>query len=139
MDVVPGDMLLRIFDFLSLKEKILMREVSQTINSYINPLILRTYKLDKKFVNVFTVERKSSNELTCYKAYNNFTLFIINKQNRVHSLFRINNHYDQCIVDTCREKKLGYIYYHLSQTWKSSIYNKRNIPYCSNCYNYWSI
>jgi len=163
METLPDDLFQKIFCFLSLKQKILLRETCHFFKSRQNPMILSAYKLECLLKISHPIEMKLSSDLTCYTTYNNFTIYKTNQRETVHPLFRINNNYDTCIVDTCREKKLGYIFfskkpallYHQSsnpwcfynkpaplyhQSWNPwCFYNKRNIPYCNGCFKMWSI
>ena len=148
MDILPDDLILRIISFLSLKEIILMREVNHPFLSYINPLLLSALKLENSLKTTYVIEMKQAKDLTCYATYHNFTIFTNHKPaNQVHSLFRININepYNKCIDDRCREKKLGYIFFskkslspnnHQTSHWHS--YIKRNIPYCNKCFKKWT-
>ena len=150
MDILSDDIILKVLYFLSSKEKLSMREVNSTFTSIINPLLLTIYKLDSLMKNIYTIESKLLSELQCYLSYNNYTFFVPIIHNTIHRLFRINNtpiKFDKCIVDTCREKRLGLLYcsrtnlndYIGIQLQTPIYFDKKNIPYCSNCFNLWNI
>jgi hypothetical protein len=145
MDCLSDDILQRVLFFLSLNEKKFVREVSSNFKTLLRPFFLLEYKMDNLLNIIRPTEMKMPSDLTCYKAYNNCTIYKRQEPNRIHSLFARNNMYDKCVVDICREKRMGYIYYckkqtptyHQSRYW--NFYNRRNIPYCSKCFNYWSM
>ena len=143
---LPEELYQYIFCYLSLQERVMLREVCVTFKQHVKDDTLMMYKLDEKISKIYLVEMEMAQDLICYSAYSNFTIFIRNECDRIHPLFQRNNRKNECIISDCREKKLGYIYfskrqpkpeYHQRINW--SIYNKRKIPYCSNCFRKWSI
>jgi len=148
MEYLSDDLFIKILGFLSLKEKIMTREISLYFKYRINPILLSIYKLDNLFKITHSIETKRSSDLTCNVKYNNFTIYKMNSPSfQIHSLFSINNNYDRCMVNTCREKKLGYIYFskrkvntiNIINSYQWNLYNKRNIPYCYNCFYNWTL
>ena len=145
LELIPEDLFKKILGFLSLKERKVIREVNIFLESHMNTLFLLQYKLDNFLKNNLPIEMKLQKDLIFYKTYNNCTIYKIKQPVRVHSLFAGNNIYDKCIVDICREKKVGYLFYsterisdyHQSHHWK--FYSKHNIPYCSRCIEYLNI
>lgn len=144
IELLPEDLFKKILGFLSLKERKILREVSLIFESHLNSLFLLQYKLDNLLKIIYPLEMKLQKDLICFKAYNNCTIYKTQEPTRIHSLFARNNIYDKCIVDICREKKLGYVFYstklvpqyHQYRHW--NYYIRRNIPYCSRCFEYWN-
>jgi hypothetical protein len=145
MEILPEDIIKRIFDFLSLKERLFMREVCFFFKNNTSSTLILSNIFDNLLNITHSIENKTSNNLICYIAYNNFTIFKTKEPERVHSLFRIHNNYEKCINVICREKKLGYLYFSKKPTqsyhkiYNKCFYIKRNIPYCSNCFKYWTL
>ena len=148
MESLSDDLFLKILSFLSLNEKIMMREISLYFKNQINTILLSIYKLEYLFNITHPVVIKEPSSLSCYLSYNNCTIYKMKvPSNRVHPLFSRNSNYDQCMVEICREKKLGDIYFSKRQVFAThqqiqyqwNYYNKRNIPYCSNCFYKWTL
>ena len=144
MEIIADDLLQKIICKLSIKERLILREVNNLFKTNINSLLLRIYKLEYLLSKSHPVVMKLSTDLIYYTSYNKFTIFKSNEHNKIHPLFNINRSYDTCIVDSCRREKLGFIYYsrkykplyHQLCHWE--FYNERNIPYCSYCYYIWN-
>ena len=139
---VSNDLYENIFFFLSSKEKILVREVCQTFKQNIKWRVLIAYKLNNNLRRVHCIEMKLANDLIL-TTNDNFIMYTENKTNGMNRLFiRKSHQYNKCIVDKCREKTVGFIYYnktrpspnyHKYYYW--NFYDKRNIPYCLGCFN----
>jgi hypothetical protein len=140
MELLPDELYDNIFGFLSIKEKIIVREVCILFESRIKRINLTVNRLENKMKRSHSIERKLTRDMFLTIS-NNFLMYTDYTQNGIHTLFRINNHsYTRCIVDRCREKGLGNIYLYLNRChyrigW--NFYSKRIIPYCLNCYNKW--
>ena len=140
MELLPDELYDNIFGFLSIKEKIIVREVCILFESRIKRINLTVNRLENKMKRSHSIERKLTRDMFLTIS-NNFLMYTDYMQNGIHTLFRINNHsYTRCIVDRCREKGLGNIYLYLNRChyrigW--NFYSKRIIPYCLNCYNKW--
>ena len=147
MDTIPIELYEIIFGFLSVKEKITIREVSLLFESRIkriNLLVNRVENILKKS-HFYRIQKSSALLLT---VHNSFIMYTDYRQNGIHSLFKVNNHsYNKCIDSCCREKRLGNIYFSKKSSpdhntaslfeRPMNYYSKRNIPYCMNCYNNW--
>jgi hypothetical protein len=144
MDLLPDELYDNILGFLSIKEKIIVREVCILFESRIKKINLTINKLENNLKRLHSIEKKLCKDLFL-TINNNFAMYTDYTQNGIHTLFRINNHqYTRCIVDGCREKRLGNIYlalnrYHYRYDYPAgwNFYSKRIIPYCLNCYNKW--
>lgn len=136
-----------IFSFLSLKEKIIMREVSRNLKSYVKNNDYIRYRLR----NVFTIEKKTPGDVILAIHNNNFLYSDIDSESRsgVHRVFRItkpyNTMYKECINAECSKKMLGVIYCSKKKLgpkdhtfYHYDLYVKRTIPYCINCFNRWN-
>ena len=147
MESLPNELYRIIFSFLSLKEKIIMREVSRNLKSYVKNNHYIRYILR----NVFTIEKKNRGDLILPIHNNNFLYSDINYESQigVHTLFRItkpyNIRYKHCINADCSKKMLGVIYCSKkklqaidSTFYQYDLYVKRTIPYCINCFNTWN-
>jgi hypothetical protein len=144
METIPEELYDNILGFLSVKEKVTVREVCVLFESKIKRNNLVVNRLENKLKRSHSIEKKLYRDLIL-TTNNNFIMYTDYTQNGVHSLFRINNHQiNRCIDFQCREKQLGNIYfskklpppdYHQQYGW--NFYSKRNIPYCLNCYNKW--
>ena len=140
MELLPDELYDNIFGFLSIKEKIIVREVCILFESRIKKFNLTVNKLENKMKRSHSIERKLTRDMFLTIS-NNVSMYTDYTQNGIHTLFRINNHsYTRCIVNGCREKGLGNIYLYLNRChyrigW--NFYSKRIIPYCLNCYNKW--
>ena len=133
---LPLDLYQNIINFLSMKDKINVRQVSKIFKQNITQCTMIMSRLPK----IYSIERKLSDDMIL--TFNsNFVMYTDYTKNGIHTRFRINNHsYNRCIVYGCREKRLGNIYLPL-YIWRSrfgwNFYSKRIIPYCLNCYNKW--
>jgi hypothetical protein len=141
MDMLPDELYDNILGFLSIKEKIIMREVCIIFEFKITKMNLVVNRLENKLKRSHSIERKQSRDLFLTIS-NNVSMYTDYTQNGIHTLFRINNHsYTRCVVDGCREKGLGNIYLTLNRYYYRvggwNFYSKRKIPYCLNCYNKW--
>jgi len=140
MELLPDELYDNIFGFLSIKEKIIVREVCILFESRIKKINLTVNKLENKMKRSHSIERKLTRDMFLTIS-NNVSMYTDYTQTGIHTLFRINNHsYTRCIVNGCREKGLGNIYLYLNRChyrigW--NFYSKRKIPYCLNCYNKW--
>ena len=140
MELLPDELYDNIFGFLSIKEKIIVREVCILFESRIKKINLTVNKLENKMKRSHSIEKKLTRDMFLTIS-NNVSMYTDYTQNGIHTLFRINNHsYTRCIVNGCREKGLGNIYLYLNRChyrigW--NFYSKRIIPYCLNCYNKW--
>lgn len=131
-----------IFSFLSLKGKINAREVCTTFKRNIKTISILIQKMDRMIERNQSLEKKISMEMmliapNIYVPYNS-----IERHGGVHALYRQNRYSikEKCIVDRCREKRLGYIYNRLISTSDMSsqhYYIKRKVGYCSQCFNIW--
>ena len=149
MDTIPNDLIKRIFSLLSSNENLFMREVSLSFKRNTNPILLILNKLDNLLKISHPVEMILTSHLTCYLSYNNFTIFKMKDLAKIHSLFSMNiatsiavGKFNSCIDESCREKKLGFLYFlkkQMSPLNGIAFYNKRDIPYCSQCYKYWNM
>ena len=122
--------------YLSLKERIRIREVSRIFEKNVKTIEFNGYKLENRLRRVNTIEQKLKNELICEYTYNDLKLY---KQPCIHYYFRVMGTYDRC-VGICSEERLGYVYHSLRQPtpiWY--VCNKRYIPYCINCFQKWQI
>jgi len=144
MDTIPVELYEIIFGFLSIKEKITIREVNYLFASQINMIHLLMYSLEKKLKLSHSIERNDGRDLI-QTINNNFIMYTDYKHGGVHSFFRTNNYrYNRCIDSCCREKRLGNIYFSkksqpiYNTDIQVDFYSKRKIPYCLNCYNKWS-
>jgi len=148
MDTLPVELYQTIFGFLSVKEKITIREVSFFFESQIKMIMLLIYRLENNLKMSHSIEIKSGSDMI-QTINNNFLMYTDYTQSGIHSLFRIDNHqYNRCIDFCCREKRLGNIYFSKKSQpiYNTSIhierymdfYSKRKIPYCLNCYTKWS-
>ena len=147
MESLPYELYKIIFSFLSLKEKIIMREVSTNLKSYVKNNDYICYRLR----NVFTIEKKTRGDLILPIHNINFLYSDINYESQfgVHTLFRItkayNIKYKNCINADCSKKMLGVIYCSKKKLspkdhtfYHYDLYVKRTIPYCINCFNTWN-
>ena len=146
MEILPKELCEIVLLFLSLKDRIIAREVSSTFLSCINSRNLVAYRLENKLAISHSIEKKYFSDivLTINK---NFLLYTNNEIPRVHRYFRVSNKdNDSCIDSRCREKRIGNIY--LSKNFKrsqlqqkdgSNFYTKRKIPYCIYCFNRWGV
>lgn len=147
MESLPYELSRIILSFLSLKEKIIMREVSRNLKSYVKNNDYVRYRLR----NVFTIEKKNRGDLKLPIHNINFLYSDINfdSHSGVHTLFRItkpyNRRYKQCINAECSKKMLGVIYCSKKKLplteqifYQYDLYVKRTIPYCINCFNIWN-
>lgn len=140
MELLPIELYNSIFGFLSTKDKIIVREVCISFESRIKRSNLTVNRLENKLQRSHSIEKKLSRDMFLTIS-NNVSMYTDYTQNGIHTLFRINNHsYTRCIVNGCREKRLGNIYFNLNRYDYHSgwnLYSKRKIPYCLNCYNRW--
>ncbi len=149
MECLPNELYSIIFSFLSLKEKIIMREVSRNLKLYVKNNDYIRYILR----NIFTIEKKTRGDLILPIHNNNFLYSDINYDSHsgVHTLFRItkpyNIRYKHCINADCSKKMLGVIYCSKKKLplkvgvhtlYQYDLYVKRTIPYCINCFNTWN-
>ena len=95
MEILPEDIIKRIFGFLSLKERLFMREVCFFFKNNTASILLLCNKLDDLLKTICTIEQQLSSDLTCYIAYSNFTILKTKDPPIVHSLFRVNNNYEK--------------------------------------------
>jgi hypothetical protein len=112
MEQLPDDLLDKIFSFLSLKERIMLRFVSINFKSQIKQRDLASYRLG----NILSQSKDDK----------------FKQSSGVHPLFRVCSVEKKCIVDRCREKRLEYIY-----IWGSTPKIKRRMPYCLQCFEFW--
>ena len=150
MELLPDDIYQNIIAFLSLKDKINARHVSSTFRDNVKPNLLSIYRFENTLKKYWSVELKYSDECGHFGCVGPLRYFYIpykNDEHRVHSLFHIKQNYDKCIVEGCREKRLGYIYIKLARPSGTSFregrviswwyYIKRRVPYCSRCIACW--
>jgi len=137
MDKVPIDLYDVIFHFLSLKEKIMMREVCKPFNLCIKSKLITIYKLQNRLKKLNSIELKHNSDIKCEYVYGNIKLY---KQLRRHTHFCVFKSYDRCIAN-CRSEKIGYIYHSPKQIKQRQMkqYNKRYIPYCIDCFKTWKL
>jgi len=136
MNKIPEDLYNIIFSFLSLKDKIITTEVCKTMNVFIKPIVLQTYKLENKLIKLNCIELKMKYELICNNVYKDFKFY---KYSKIHKYFRVLENYERCIAN-CRAERLGYVYYLLKPLINNMcLYNKRYIPYCMDCFKTWQI
>ena len=112
MEQLPDDLLEKIFTFLSLKERIMLRFVCINFKSQIKQRDFASYRLG----NILSWERGD-----CF-----------NRPSGIHPLFRVCSVEKKCIVDRCREKRLEYI-----NIRGSTPLIKRKMPYCLQCFEFW--
>ena len=149
MEQIPDDLLQIIFSFLSLRERKDLRYVSSILKSQIKWKDMTTYRLGNLLPQFNNIESKRGNQLILmtnndmlYKPYET----VYDDTYRVHPLFRVCTLKKKCIVERCREKRLGYIYIqiHTPDWWRiryddirTNLLIKRKIPYCLGCFNIW--
>lgn len=147
MERLPNDLFEKILTFLSLKERIFLRSVSNSIKTYIKYNNLITYRLGNLLPLIYSIESKRANQLILitnndilYKPYE------VNYDDRshVHPLFRVSSLKKKCIVERCGEKSLGYVYILINTPpyWRiryddicTHLFIKRKISYCLSCFN----
>ncbi len=147
MESLPYELSRMIFSFLSLKEKIIMREVSRNLKSSLK----NNYHIRYRLRNKFTIEKKNRKHLILPIHNNNFLYSDINSDlnSGVHTLFGItkpyNIRYKHCINVDCSNKMLGVIYCSKKKLpprdeeySQYELYLKRTMPYCINCFNRWN-
>ncbi len=130
IETLVDDMLLKILSFLSPNEKLIVREINYFFKSMIKPLFILECKLSNLLSITHPVQLIKQSDLSCYAAYNKFTIYKERAPTKVHSLFR-NNQYHKCVSNICREKRLGYIFFSNNATDYRNNYNLykiRNIP-----------
>ena len=136
MNTIPDELYGEILGFLSLKEKIRIRNVNKIFKSYITPREVNTYKLENKMRRVNSIEKKMKKELECEFMYKNFKLY---KQPCIHYYYKYMRTYKKCISN-CTAERLGYIYHSPREiTMNMCLYNKRYIPYCINCFQKFNV
>jgi hypothetical protein len=140
MDIIPSDLYSNIFCFLSPNDQLILRRVSKIFEKNVKSKILIICKLNRNLEKIYLTETKLVTDLTLIENPI-FYFYIFKKIPTVHTLFRQTNIvYDTCIVENCRNQKIGYIYYskrkspyHQQYNW--NFYSKRRIPYCLTCFN----
>ena len=136
MDSIPIELYSEILNFLSLKDKINIREVSKIFKLLVTHHTLMTYHLKNRLKKINSTHIKMKNELVCEINYNNFPIY---KQSGIHYYFKILGTYDKC-VGNCNAERLGHIYHSLKPPTSNMILcNKRYIPYCIHCFKQWEI
>lgn len=124
MESLSNDLYSIIIKFLSVKDRIILREVNNNFQQIINKKNLIILKLENNLKNIFLSTDPA------------FSQYVDINRDRVHKLFRVTNYtYDKCIDQQCREKKMGYIHY--SNILKYPNCYKRKIHYCVDCFNKW--
>ena len=140
MNILCDDLILNILKFLSVKEKLLLREVSFFFRSLISKKYLTIYKLDNLYKKTCSIIKHPRN-LIFYTSKNNIFFLKNNTYLSVHKYFsRYNNFYNsRCVVANCREKRLEYLYYckkndSFVQPDPYTFLIKKYIPYCDLCF-----
>ena len=140
MNNIPLEINERVVYFLSSREKKKLREVNRIFKSIVKPIVLKICKIEEQLSSVYGLVNKKHSELTCYKWYNNISIYVMKRENEIHRLFTLSRYNDKCIDDDCREKRLGYIYVCYKERnekyfLNNNIYNRRKVPYCNSCFN----
>lgn len=151
MDTLPLELYENILFFLSVKDKVLTREVNKCFESIINQRNLIIYRLDNKLKKNYNIDLMLVQNYNLNITSNNNLVFYMYNNYTVHSLFRSSTYYyNTCIDVTCKCKKLGTIFLpkifvqNLIPKWYykymieiiDKLY-KRDIPYCLYCFNKW--
>ena len=144
MDEICNDNVAMIFQFISLRYRIYMREVNKRFNLLISHYDISRYSLKNKLYRVFSLQHRYGANLML-SLNDHMIIYTLRNQdnnNIVHPLFRLNVKRDKCINSDCSKKKMGdcFIPNVCSSVplYISMIsYKKKYIPYCVECFNKW--
>ena len=143
MEFLPDDILQFIFFFLSTKDKINILKTSLSFRRNIQPISILIPKINKLMERIQCIDMKPSIEMmliidNLYVPYRTLHLSTFNGVNPLYCRNRMEN---TCIVDRCREKKIGDIFLRCLcvEAWgvRGHCYIKRKMPYCLKCFKIW--
>jgi len=142
MELIADDIQEYIFSFLSLKEKINATEVCRTFNRNIKSISILIPRMDTMIERNFMVDIRQGMEMMLITDQMYIPYREANLRTNVHPLYRQHryNMKEKCIVERCKERRLGYIYTRIMETGDITdeyYYTKRSIPYCAQCFNIW--
>lgn len=137
MQFLPNDILRLIFSFLSTKDKINILKTSFTFTRNISPISILIPKINKYMDTILSIHIKPTIEMIFIidNFYIPYSMLNLSTFNGLHPLYCRNSMKNTCIVEGCREKKIGYIFFPLFYTSHGlAHYIKRKIPYCFKCF-----
>jgi hypothetical protein len=122
----------KIIKNLSLKERVLMREVNKRMKLRIKEKIMHGYKLEESLRRINRIEIRMKKDLVC-EYISNIKFY---KEERIHKYFRVREKNTRC-VSGCGGVRMGSVYYvtEREKNLQMQRYNKRYIPYCINCFS----
>ncbi len=143
MEKMSDDILRTVVSFLSTREKIKIREVSKGFINVVTQRTFNEYRLKWLMRNFVLREAKLEEEFYIITRH----MYHKRVENRMHPYFS-RQCQDKCIVDRCRNERVGHIYIkdskieqpegaHLNRDWW--VCSKRKIPYCVHCFEIWMI
>ena len=141
MERLPNDLFGKILTFLSFKERIILRSVSNSIKTYISQKHLITYRLGNLLPLIYSIESKRANQLILITNNDIYKPYEANYDDRshVHPLFRVFSLKKKCVVERCGEKRLGNVYILINTPYSchchAHLFIKRKISYCLSCFN----
>ena len=134
------DIIENIVSFLSLRDKINVRIVSQDFKRIVKHQYINKYRLSNQINYLYQRETLFSDKLELL-----MNGMYVKKEVGIHRLFDKRKKCE-CVIYGCREKRLGYIYIKrrvvriiLSGAWYIPydcewVYEGRKIPYCKRCF-----
>lgn len=142
MELIADDIQEYIFSFLSLKEKRNATEVCRTFKRNIKSNSILIPQMNAMIERNFMVDIRQGMEMMLITDQMYIPYREANLRTNVHPLYRQHryNMKEKCIVERCKERRLGYIYTRIMETGDITdehYYTKRSIPYCVQCFNIW--
>jgi hypothetical protein len=149
MESLSYDIIQKIYSFLSIKEKIYMREVCSYLKSNVKTRYISVYSLESKIPNIYSIVYKQGIDLVL-TVNNNFILYTPVDKRYIHSKLNYrfvlcnNSQYKKCIVENCSKQQMKDIFITqnrngIPQYLRTCYYYKRKMPYCIHCFNLWGI
>ena len=145
MNNLPDEIVSKIIVFLSVKEKVMLREVCKYLKTLVKEKYLHAlsllYKLEFNIItsnNLMSKLQKTSSNIIPIKrgVYRQ-----VNEEiHHIHKYFKMSKivEKDKCIVNGCNMKRLGKLFIHLyvyenKYLGLEGIFREHNTPYCSIC------
>lgn len=149
MESLSYDIIQKIYSFLSIKEKIYMREASSYLKENVKSKYLSQYSLENKLPNIYSLVYKQGMDVVL-TVNNNFILYTDVKNRYLHTKLNKRfviypvNLYKKCIVENCSKQQMKDIFITqnrngIPQYLRTCYYYKRKMPYCIHCFNLWGV
>jgi len=135
MELLSDDIFRLIYCFLSTKDKINILMTNSNFKSYINLVSVLVLKMDYYMNKILSIDIRSRREMMLidWNFYVPYQTLHFSTFNGISPLYCRNMMENTCIVERCREKRVGDIFIHIY----CDYYTKRKMPYCLKCFKIW--